>query len=201
MKKCSSCKELLDYSHFHKNSSKKDGYKDICKKCRVQKTRDYYLKNKETILKKTKEYSINNKDKLYKSKKEWARNNYNPEERRKLYLKYKDKINSGNKTKYNTDILYRLKRCLSRRLYMAVKSNKNHSVVEYLGCNIQEFKNYIEHMFFDGMSWDNYGKWHIDHIIPLSSANSENDLYKLCHYTNMQPLWALDNIKKSNKMA
>ena len=50
------------------------------------------------------------------------------------------------------------------------------------------------------MSWDNYGKWHIDHIIPLSSANSEDDIYKLCHYTNLQPLWAEDNLKKSNKI-
>ena len=49
------------------------------------------------------------------------------------------------------------------------------------------------------MSWDNYGKWHIDHIIPLSSANSEDDIYKLCNYTNLQPLWAEDNLKKSNK--
>jgi hypothetical protein len=50
------------------------------------------------------------------------------------------------------------------------------------------------------MSWDNYGKWHIDHIIPLSSANNEDEVYKLCHHTNLQPLWAEDNLKKSNKI-
>ena len=49
-------------------------------------------------------------------------------------------------------------------------------------------------------SWDNYGKWHIDHIIPLSSANNEDEVYKLCHHTNLQPLWAEDNLRKSNKI-
>mgnify|MGYP002132731409 FL=1 len=49
------------------------------------------------------------------------------------------------------------------------------------------------------MTWDNYGDWHIDHIIPLNSAQTEEDLYKLCHYSNLQPLWALDNLKKGSK--
>ena len=50
------------------------------------------------------------------------------------------------------------------------------------------------------MNWSNYGLWHIDHIIPLSSAKKQEDLYKLCHYTNTQPLWAEDNLKKGSKL-
>lgn len=50
------------------------------------------------------------------------------------------------------------------------------------------------------MTWDNYGKWHIDHIVPLVSAKTEEEMYKLCHYTNLQPLWALDNIKKGDNL-
>jgi len=50
------------------------------------------------------------------------------------------------------------------------------------------------------MSWENYGDWHIDHIIPISSAKNNDEVYKLNHYTNFQPLWALDNMKKSNKI-
>jgi len=57
----------------------------------------------------------------------------------------------------------------------------------------------LEHQFKEGMNWDNQGKWHIDHIIPLSSGNTEEEIIKLCHYTNLQPLWAIDNMKKGSK--
>ena len=58
---------------------------------------------------------------------------------------------------------------------------------------------HLEKQFAIGMSWENRSEWHIDHIIPLSSAKTEDEVYKLCHYTNLQPLWAEDNLKKSNK--
>jgi len=59
---------------------------------------------------------------------------------------------------------------------------------------------YIEKQFTKGMSWKNHGEWHIDHIIPLSSAKTEKELYELCHYTNLQPLWKTDNLSKNNKI-
>jgi len=58
----------------------------------------------------------------------------------------------------------------------------------------------MEAKFVDGMNWDNIGEWHIDHIIPLSSAETEQEIIKLCHYTNLQPLWAFDNISKGNRL-
>jgi hypothetical protein len=61
-------------------------------------------------------------------------------------------------------------------------------------------KEHIEKQFIDDMNWDNKGNWHIDHIIPLSSAKTEVELMKLFHFSNLQPLWASDNIKKSNKI-
>ena len=61
-------------------------------------------------------------------------------------------------------------------------------------------KAHIEKQFTKGMSWSNQGKWHIDHIIPLASAKNEDELMKLCHYRNLQPLWAEDNLKKSAKI-
>ena len=71
-----------------------------------------------------------------------------------------------------------------------------------IGCIPEYLKEHIENQFTDGMCWENYGLygWHIDHIIPLSSANTEDEIYKLCHYTNLQPLWAEENMKKSNKL-
>jgi hypothetical protein len=59
---------------------------------------------------------------------------------------------------------------------------------------------HIESKFKPGMTWENYGKWHVDHIIPLSSANTTGELEKLCHFNNLQPLWARENMRKSDKM-
>lgn len=80
------------------------------------------------------------------------------------------------------------------------KITKNNTTFELVGCSPQELKIHLEQKFIYGMSWDNQGEWHIDHIIPLSSAETEEELYKLCHFTNLQPMWALDNIKKGSKI-
>jgi len=102
----------------------------------------------------------------------------------------------------HTDLLYKLRIGIRTRLKMAIKYNsKGGSVIELLGIDIVGLKSYLESKFIGNMSWDNYGLygWHIDHIIPLSSAKTEDEFYKLCHYTNLQPLWAKDNWKKGNK--
>jgi len=72
--------------------------------------------------------------------------------------------------------------------------------LELVGLSSQELKNYLESKFVDGMCWDNYGLygWHIDHVIPLSSAKNDDRLKELCHYTNLQPLWAFDNLSKGS---
>jgi len=77
---------------------------------------------------------------------------------------------------------------------------KNSKTYDILGCTPQELKEHLEKQFVEGMTWENRGEWHIDHIIPLSSAKNEDEVYRLCHFTNLQPLWALDNLKKSNKL-
>lgn len=71
---------------------------------------------------------------------------------------------------------------------------------EIVGIDFDGFKAYIESKFQEGMSWENRGEWHLDHIIPISMAETKEDLIKLCHHTNYQPLWAIDNIKKGNKI-
>jgi hypothetical protein len=74
----------------------------------------------------------------------------------------------------------------------------NTSTEKIVGMNYNDFKVYLESKFLDGMSWENRGEWHIDHIIPLSSAKSEDELISLSHYSNLQPLWAEDNLKKGS---
>jgi hypothetical protein len=76
---------------------------------------------------------------------------------------------------------------------------KNSRTYEILCCSYEDFMSYIEDQFNEGMSWDNYGEWHLDHKTPISWANAEEEIYDLNHYKNFQPLWAYDNLSKGNK--
>jgi hypothetical protein len=79
--------------------------------------------------------------------------------------------------------------------------SKNNSTFSIIGCSPECLKEHLEKQFKEGMTWDKLGKQiHIDHIIPLSSAKTEEEVYKLCHYTNLQPLWAHENLSKGNKI-
>jgi hypothetical protein len=129
--------------------------------------------------------------------------NKNKEYRTKWYQKNSKKLIDGNKKRRNTDLLYKLKIGLRTRMKFALKHNyKRGKTVDLLGIDILSLKTYLESKFLDNMSWDNYGLngWHIDHIIPLSSAQNEEEFKKLCHYTNLQPLWAKDNFKKGSRI-
>ena len=81
-----------------------------------------------------------------------------------------------------------------------IVNKNNKSWIKYVDYSVEELKIHLGNKFREGMSWDNYGEWHLDHIIPISSANTEEEIIKLNHYTNFQPLWAIDNIKKGNKI-
>lgn len=97
---------------------------------------------------------------------------------------------------------YRIADSIRRRLRRALKGNwKSGEYIEKLGCTIKELKLYLEEQFIENMNWSNYGEWHIDHIVPLSSFDFSDDvqLRQACHFSNLQPLWAKDNILKSNR--
>lgn len=119
------------------------------------------------------------------------------------YSKNKDKIKVYEKERYKTNIQNRLRRSLRSRLWHALKRKaKTGSAVADLSCSINQLKSHLESLFQPGMTWDNYGQWHIDHKVPLCSFNLSNreDFLKACHYENLQPLWAEDNLKKSHKV-
>lgn len=103
-----------------------------------------------------------------------------------------------------SDPAYRIRILLRNRLAKAIKRRqKAGSAVKDLGCSIPEFMAYIETQFQDGMTWANWGPntWHLDHIRPLSSfdLSDAGQLRVACHFSNMQPLWAKENMAKSNK--
>ena len=166
--------------------------------------KDYYRKNKENLKSLAIKYYHNNKvpRKQYRTKNKFRIDNYN-----KQYYT----LNKTDIIKYHTnhcnkrrmiDIKFRLAGNLRTRLTKAIRRNqKVGSAVKDLGCSLDMFKNYIASKFQDGMSWNNYGNWHLDHIIPISIFNLEDreQFLKACHYTNYQPLWRDDNIRKSNK--
>ena len=81
-----------------------------------------------------------------------------------------------------------------------LESKKNTTTEKILGCTINEFKDYIENLFLEGMSWENRDKWHIDHVIPISLAKDKEEIVLLSHYSNLRPMWSVDNIVKSNKI-
>lgn len=117
--------------------------------------------------------------------------------------KKKAKTAIYHKTRPLVDEKFRLARNLRKRLRSALKNNfKTGSAIEDLGCSIDDLKIYLESKFQLGMTWQNYGRkgWHIDHIKPLSSFDLTNkeQLKQACHYTNLQPMWWQDNLRKSN---
>ena len=192
-KECSKChqiKPLLDF-HFRKESKI---YRLECKKCfnssikqhrlnnpQIYKERDKqkYLKNKTKIINNIKKWSINNPQKIRLYKKRCKQNNLN--------IKIADNIRS--------------------RISCALKNNtKSTHTFELLGCNIQEYRNYLEKQFTNGMTWCNYGnkigQWSIDHITPCIIFDLSDPIeQKQCfHYSNTRPLWHIDNLKKHNKI-
>lgn len=102
-----------------------------------------------------------------------------------------------------TDTLYALKtsvRSLICKAFREKSFKKCSKACEIIGCDWRDFKSHIEAQFIDNMSWDNRDQWHIDHIVPLASAKTPDDVVRLNHYSNLRPLWALDNLKKGAKM-
>jgi len=112
------------------------------------------------------------------------------------------RLNSRHKARYANDINYKLRSILRNRLNKLIKRNKRQqSAIDLVGISLNELRLYLESLWQPGMSWGNHGQfgWHIDHIVPLSSFNLTDveQLKKACHYTNLQPLWWQDNLKKS----
>ena len=92
-------------------------------------------------------------------------------------------------------------RNLIRNAFRRGFTTKSKKTIEILGCSFEEFYKHLESRFDDKMNWGNQGTyWHMDHIIPISSAKTEEEVYRLNHYTNFQPLYWLDNLIKSNKI-
>ena len=187
LKKCSSCQEYFELDNFNKYSYK---IESACRKCVSKRNKKYrnslsidikvgrkrieYLKHREQYLKRSREWSMENREKIRETNRKYSKN-----------LK-------------NINLLLYLKRTISSNVRMSLKGKKKNSTHIIIGCTINEFKNHIEKQFLKWMTWENYGNnkhpenfnesWDFDHIIPIAFAKTEEDIIKLNHWSNFQPL-------------
>lgn len=215
---CSKCKEEKNVNEFGKRKNRKCNLTSQCKTCLSKNQKIYRETHFEEIKKRKKLYYDANSEYLKQKRKDWYKNNidYARNQKREYIKNHRDillekakEYSKNNRAKINArirktrkeNLLFRLKENVRRRVNQYISKNgynKTSKIFDIIGCSPEKLKAYIEKQFTIDMSWENYGLkgWHIDHIIPLDSAKTENELYQLCHYTNLQPLWGGDNIRK-----
>ena len=188
-KRCCRCKEIKPLSNFCKCKRAKDGFQHCCRQCQTL----YYQNNKEVILHLQKVYYQNNKEAHSKHMKLYYEKNKEA---------YAIRSRAYEKKRLKSDPLFRViinLRTRVRNYCRSIKFQKSWSTSKAMGCTREEFIAYFESKFTERMTWENYGTWHVDHIKPISLATTEQEAIELSHYTNLQPLWAEDNLRKSNK--
>ncbi len=210
-KMCKKCCETKLLSEFQQYKVKENiGYRSFCEVCFLERKRQSYQKNKESILaqqavyreenkseirKKDNEYKRKNKAKIRKQQKEYEKNNKD---------KIRQKKREYERNRLKTDDLYKLRMKIKNTIRHSFKRKgivKNSFTKEILGCEFSEFKKHIESRLEPWMSWNNYGLyngeekfgWDLDHIVPVSSAITEEELIALNHHTNFQPLCSYVN--------
>jgi len=218
-KVCSKCKIEKDICEFY--FRKERGVTESqCKKCRLAKHKTYWEEKKiidpDYDKKKREKRQQDKPNELKEYRKKWYSKNKQywkdyrsknidkqKEYSKNYYLENKNVINQytnkWRQNKTNNDPIFRLINSCRSAVNRYLK-NKKDNTMDIIGCSPEFLKEHLEKQFKGGMSWDNHSKygWHIDHIIPLSSAKTEEEICELCHYTNLQPLWAVDNLKKKN---
>ena len=181
--------ELLEYKQKYYNENKQEILND---------KKEYYNENKEYYLQNSKNWRLNNENRYLLNLKNWRFNN--PEYRKEW------RFNNPDKTKeyYNTLRLNKpyiiAWRTVLNSAIIRLNTKKSNSTIELLGYSSDDLKNHLEGLFLEGMSWSNWGDWHIDHKYPVSKYDSETPMSIVNSLDNLQPLWASDNLSKGNKI-
>jgi len=184
-----------------KIAERKKAYNEANKEKIAERSKAYHEANKEKIAERKKAYKQSNKEKIAAQNKAYREDN---KEKIAAYREdNKEKLAAYYRARRKSDLIYNLSCRCRGRIRAAIRAKgfkKTTKTAEMLGCDWEFLKSHIESQFTEGMSWENREKWHIDHIIPLASASSEDDVIKLSHFSNLQPLWAEENLKKANKI-
>jgi hypothetical protein len=174
-----------------------------------EKTKENNKKYREANKQKVQEYHLKyyaeNSDKIKQRTRIWAKeNSEHISSKKKIYRnKNRESINRSFYLRRENDFLFRISQDMRNLIGLSIrkkKFSKTSKTENILGCSFEEFFTHIESQFTDGMSWENRSLWHIDHIVPLATAKTEEEILRLNHYTNLRPLWALDNLKKGSKI-
>lgn len=169
----------ISKKYYEANKEKRKKYRDANKEKNNNRSKEYYQVNREKCRAYEKKYREEKREKLRAYRNEYVKN------------------------RMNTDLNYKIKRNCSIRISKAIqRGNKSASTMKLIGCSISNLMSHLESQFTDGMNWGNYGEWHIDHIIPCASFDlTKDEEQKKCfNYKNLQPLWAEDNLKKSDRL-
>lgn len=179
-----------------KRAAARRSYSKNTEKCRAR-VREYRLKNKEAIREKSRERDkmkrVENPEYVRKIKRDWAR--ANPESVRNTRKRWE--------AKRVITPFQAMRLRVRARTSMAIRAmgfKKTSGTAKMIGCDWPFLQSWLESKFKKGMTWANMNKWHIDHIIPISSARNESELMHLCHFSNLQPLWATENIRKRDRI-
>ncbi len=208
VKKCTKCGKELPLDQFHKQMHRSGviGCRSYCKNCQNELSAKWRKKNPDKCRESSAKWArthhkecciIRNRwrnknlDKSRLSTAIWAQNN--PQKRRAAAIKRASNTNHR--------LIQNIRRSIHRGL---LGNSKTGHTIELLGCSVEYLRQHLENLFIEDMSWDNYGKygWHIDHIIPLSyfDMSDPEQQKRAWHYTNLQPLWAKDNLIKGNRI-
>lgn len=207
-KVCSCCKTEKSLDCFYDVKRKNPLVRNIktdnkvarCKQCYVAKAKEWSEKNSEKRLDISRRYTEKHREKI-KEKAKITRNTESYKEKDKEWRK--NNIVRYLKEKRQSDPMFALRikmRSIIRKAFDRNGYTKRSKTNDILGCTFEQLKEHLENQFLQGMSWENRSEWHIDHIIPLVSAKTEEDVIRLNHFTNLRPLWAKDNLSKGAKM-
>ena len=190
---CKPCKNLSSKAYHTLNPENRKIYNEKFKTTNPEYYSNYITQNQESIKKHGLKWYNNNKEHVKNKSKIWRDNN------KDYFLNYyNSRIEYDPKFKLTHDIRALIYGGFKRVCDGTYKKGKKTESI--LDCTLKEFTQHLQSLFTEGMTLKNHGEWEIDHIIPISSAKNEEEIYKLNHYTNFQPLWKEDNRKKSNKM-
>ena len=204
---CTGCRASLPITRFSRDASKPDGLQTRCKECRAANDRAHYQKrgeiirdrsrkrfaaNKAEISAKNRKWAVENAERMAEYRRDWRARNRDAE-RASARIRERERLKCAHR---------RLNRAISRGIWGALTAGKGgHRWEVIVGYGADALVAHLQRQFLPGMSWENYGAWHVDHVQPIAAFDFEagglGEIRRCWALSNLRPLWALDNHRKN----